>query len=127
MKSKIISLLLLALLGKVSFAVSSVDVITTLLDNSVSTEKVALKEVEKDVFRLQIPIRKIHKNIKYISIKCEEAKANKGDDGYWVMSDGRMGTFTRDNGGISEWWNPMPLYKRRYCVCCYYKRAQIRL
>ena len=57
MKSKIISLLLLALLGKVSFAVSSVDVITTLLDNSVSTEKVALKEVEKDVFRLQIQFK----------------------------------------------------------------------
>ncbi len=109
MKLKVILLSLI-------FAVSSLwgidfaNVVTTMKNGDVKAEKVALKEVEKGVFRLEIPIRKIPLDAKFIDIKLAEASAKKGDAGYWVLSDGRMGAFTRDSGNITERRNPMPLY-----------------
>ncbi len=75
-----------------------------------TVREVKLKDLGKDTFRLEIPKDKIAKNLKYIDILLPDASAKKGEDGYWVLSDGRMGFFNKDSGQIYERRNPMPLY-----------------
>ena len=49
-------------------------------------------------------------NTRFLEVRFDFAKAKKGDSGYWVLSDGRLGTFKCDNGRIVEPRNPMPLF-----------------
>ena len=93
-----------------AFALKNAQITTTFNDNSTSTQTIALKEVEKDVYRLEIPIRKIALNTKFIDVKLADATAKKGEDGYWVLGDGRLGFFAHDKGNITERRNPLPLY-----------------
>ena len=93
-----------------AFALKNAQITTTFNDNSTSTQTIALKEVEKDVYRLEIPIRKIALNTKFIDVKLADATAKKGEDGYWVLGDGRLGYFAHDKGNITERRNPLPLY-----------------
>ena len=98
------------LAASVASAIDFVNVVTTLNDKSVKKQRVELKEVAKDVFRLQIPIREIPLDADFIDIKLPQATAKKGEVGYWVLGDGRMGTFKADNGLVDERRNPLPLY-----------------
>ncbi len=99
-----------ALAASVVSAIDFANVVTTFNDKSVKKQKVGLKEVAKDVFRLQIPIREIPLDADFIDIKLPQATAKKGEAGYWVLGDGRMGTFKADNGLVNERRNPLPLY-----------------
>ena len=107
---KLKSIIFMSMLCSSLWAIDSAKVITTFKDNTVKEEQIALKEVEKNVFRLEIPIRKIPLNARFVDIKLSEATAKKGTSGYWVLGDGRLGSFKADNGKINERRNPLPLY-----------------
>ncbi len=86
----------------------------TWLDGKVSKETVSLENVGENTFRLRVPFGKFSRwkwdRVKYIDILSPDAVAKKGDVGYWVLSDGRLGEFTRDNGLIDEPRNPMQMF-----------------
>ena len=99
------------------FADKSAKVIRTFTDGKTSEEILKLEKLNGSTYRLQIPVAKIGtrswkkwKDVEHIDIKLTDASANKGDDGYWVLADGRMGLFNHDKGIIKERRNPMPLY-----------------
>ncbi len=107
---KLFSLILVCALSSVGFCVEKVTVRTVKNDGKVIAKEVALKQMPDGAFRLLVPIRELSKNVSYIDVLTSDAIAKKGEEGYWVLSDGRMGAFTRDSGKLSERRNPMPLY-----------------
>ena len=110
MKKLVLPFILTVIAYCSSFAVESLTVRTIKNDKSASQKVVRLKKMPDGASRLVIPIRELSKNVNYIDILTEETQANVGDEGYWVLSDGRMGFFTRDSGNLKNRRNPMPLY-----------------
>ncbi len=88
----------------------NVEIKTTTTDGKVQTQHIKLKEQTDSSLRLIIPKEKIDKNVKYLDVLTTDATANKGENGYWVLADGRMGLFNKDNGYLYERRNPMPLF-----------------
>ena len=80
--------------------------------NEVLSERVKLQELENDTFRLRIPKDQLPdpSSADTVDIIIDEAIAKKGEPGYWVIGDGRMGYFTRDKGYLSERRNPLPIF-----------------
>ena len=114
-KIKILSFAILSLFTTVSFAtIDEVIVQRNLSNGKVKTEKVKLQKINKNTYRLHIPVDKMGTwkwtGVDSIEIKREEATANKGDDGYWIMSNNALGYFTRDNGRYSLRKNFMPMF-----------------
>lgn len=100
-----------------SAMVDSAKLLITKTDNSVLSETIKLEKIDANTMRLKIPFSKFPRGgktafdkVKSLDVIIDDAGANKGDDGYWVLSDGRLGKFTRDNGSLVERRNPMPLY-----------------
>lgn len=79
-------------------------------DRKVDTKTVTLRKTEPNVFRLQIPAQDIAANVEHIEVVYDLATAKKGDEGYFVVSDGRRGFFRADMGRLEERRNPMPLF-----------------
>ena len=61
-------------------------------------------------FRFKFPKKSIPKNADYVDVRFDFAKAAKGEDGYFVLGDGRLGTFSADEGFLRERRNPMPIF-----------------
>ena len=76
------------------------------------TETVKLDKVGANTYRLRIPAAKISQywKIESVDIIHSEAVAKTGDDGYWVLADGRLGKFNHAKGVLEERRHPMPLY-----------------
>ncbi len=85
-------------------------VVTTANSGAITSNDVKLQDMGENVFRLRISKEELSKGVKYVQVFLPESTAEKGDDGYWVLADGRMGHFTRDNGRIYEPKSPMSLY-----------------
>ncbi len=76
--------------------------------NGTSFDKVfKLEKVDNNTMRLRIPAEFFKRGqpnsygyVKHVDIISEDATAKKGDKGYWVLPDGRLGEFTQDNGFI---------------------------
>ncbi len=114
-KIKILSFAILSLFTTVSFAtIDEVIVQRNLSNGKVKTEKVKLQKINENTYRLHIPVDKMGTwkwtGVDSIEIKREEATANKGDDGYWIMSNNALGYFTRDNGRYALRKNFMPMF-----------------
>ena len=94
-----------------AFALSKATIRQTYKDNRVFTKHIELKNVGNNTYRVEIPKNSISKEVAYIDIVIDEMCAKKGDDGYFVMPDGKIGTFTRDNGlNSSRNRNPLKLF-----------------
>ncbi len=63
---------------------------------------VKLQEQKDGALRLHIPVEKIADNAQIIIIDADFMRAKKGEQGYYVMPDGRMGTFRLDNGFVDD-------------------------
>ena len=100
MKKLLITLSLLA--AVYTFAADYVEIRTVNKRGQTSVQKVELQDMGSGVERLHIPIRKIPLDAKYIDIVHEFAKAKKGDNGYWVSPNSKMGTFRLDNSKYKE-------------------------
>lgn len=70
----------------------------------------ALKKTGTDVFRLEIPIREICKNTEHVDIVFDTATGKRGEEGYFVVSTGVLGTFHEENGKLEERRNPLPIF-----------------
>ncbi len=105
---------LIAFTAQAWAAIDEVQVIKTFTDGKTKTQTYKLKKIDKDTYRLQIPVAEMGvwrwNKAGTIDIKREEATAFKGDKGYWVLADGRMGKFNHDEGKLTERRNPMPIY-----------------
>ncbi len=105
---------LLVLASNVFAVIDEVQVVKTFTTGSKKTQTYKLKKIDKDTYRLQIPVEEMGvwkwSKAGTIEIKRPEATALKGEAGYWVLADGRMGKFNHDEGMLTERRNPMPLY-----------------
>lgn len=79
-------------------------------DGKVEAKTATLVQTAANVFRLQIPAQDIAGNVEHIEVVYDLATAKKGDEGYFVVSDGRRGFFRADSGRLEERRNPMPLF-----------------
>ncbi len=89
----------------------------TRIDGSTGEKVFKLEKLDKDTMRLRIPAKTFsgwgsfsYRKVKHVDIISEDATAQKGEKGYWVLADGRMGEFTHDQGNITERRNPMQMY-----------------
>ena len=73
-----------------------------------SVERVKLEKVSKQTYRLKVKT-KHRKGIDRVFVTIPEFSAQKGDAGYFVLSDGRIGTFRSDKGNIRQRTNPLPI------------------
>ncbi|MDD5502394.1 MAG: DUF5696 domain-containing protein [Candidatus Thermoplasmatota archaeon] len=98
-------------------AIDEVNVVTTFINGSKSEKVHKLEKIGKSTYRLKIPADQLKsckengwRPVDYVEIKRDEATAQKGEDGYWVLADGRLGKFDKEKGNLTERRNPMPLY-----------------
>lgn len=104
-----------ALLSTSVFAlVEDVSMFVEYKNGKTSSENIKLEKISENTYRARVPFKKYNRwqwgKIKHISILSADAQANKGDKGYWVLSDGRMGEFNCQSGKIDERRNPMQMY-----------------
>ena len=76
----------------------------------VQTKTVELEKLAQDKFRLVIPKESITEDVKSIDIVPEFARANKGDEGYWIMPRGTYGKFDKDDGVYVRNRHLMPIF-----------------
>ncbi|MBE6414615.1 MAG: hypothetical protein E7035_08720 [Verrucomicrobiaceae bacterium] len=116
MRKTILTLFCALLSTSIYAAIDQVTVIKNLEDGKQITTVEKLTKVGPNTYRLHIPMsdmttsRRGYNKIQSIDIKRDEAMAVKGDEGYWVLADGRLGKFDKDNGTLIERRHPMPLY-----------------
>lgn len=109
MKSKSLVIALTVFCGVAAVAETAV-VRVEYTDGRIEQTSRELARVGAGVFRLKIPTTAIASNTACIDVIYDHATAKKGEDGYFVMADGRLGTFRLDSGRIEERRNPMPLF-----------------
>ncbi len=86
-------------------------VVVTDLHDGVVESSLNLSDTEvANTKRLVIKKEDIPAFAKHIDIKFDFSSAKTGDDGYFVLSDGRLGLFKIDNGKILERRNPIPIF-----------------
>ena len=105
----------LALSAVAASAISDTAKMVVEWNNGKKTEEnIKLEKLDADTMRLRVPFTKYSRGgwlrIKSISLFSDDATAAKGDKGYWVLADGRMGEFTHDSGLIEEPRNPMQMW-----------------
>ncbi len=86
------------------------EVRTYFTDNSENKYTMPLDEVDKSVWRIKIPKEKIASSIKHIDIVFDGAKAIKGENGYFVLGDNRLGHFRAEKGNLLLWNTFMPIF-----------------
>ncbi len=94
-----------------TFAFDSV-LVNTIYKNGTSDSKIVelKKRKVRNSWRLKIPKELISSNVSSIEIHGDFAKAIKGEDGYFVLGDGRSGKFNLDNGRLVERRCVMPIF-----------------
>lgn len=80
------------------FAIDMAEVRVAKLDKSVMVKSVKLREIEKDVWRLRIPVCEISRDVDYIDVVNDWAVAKKGEDGFFITPNGGFATFRLDKG-----------------------------
>ncbi len=101
--------IIVLLLANWSLAIDFVDLRIVGADGKEQIKRQTLQKMPDGAKRLVIS-KKDLSGKKSIDVLTDEARAKTGEDGYWVLSDGRLGHFTRENGTLKERRNPMPLY-----------------
>lgn len=69
-----------------------------------------LAENSDGTFRFVLPKGEVPAGALSADVKFDFANAIKGDDGYFIMADGRLGYFKLDKGILEEKRNPMPIF-----------------
>ena len=112
--TKRIILFILALSTCLSCRTTASDAIATItLKDGTDTTLTVYKRNEKDgAVRYYVPQKDIPDSTNTLSIQLEKAKAQKGDEGFWLLERGCLGHFTRDRGsfGASRNWLNLPYF-----------------
>ncbi|MDD5502393.1 MAG: DUF5696 domain-containing protein [Candidatus Thermoplasmatota archaeon] len=90
-------------------AIDEVNVVKNFTNGKKSEAVCKLKKISDNTYRLQIPAAEL-RGLNTVEIKCDEATAKKGDNGYWVIGEGVMGTFKADDGLYVHRKNKLPVY-----------------
>ena len=85
----------------ISFAVDTATVRIVMKDKT-ETKQIKLVEVEKNVFRAVVPVREIPRDALFVDIINEASRANKGENGFYVLPDGSYIDFSQDEGTITS-------------------------
>ena len=94
-----------------SFAAETARVSCGMNDGSVQEALMELTPRKiKGSYRLKIKKNQLPPNVKYVDVVFDFAKAKKGQKGYFILGDGRMGAFRADNGFLRERRNVMPIF-----------------
>ena len=76
-----------------------------------SFEKVVKLEPQSDgAMRVRIPKAEIKREYRLIDILADDAVAQKGEKGFFVLGDSSYGEFTRDSGEYSPHRCQMPIF-----------------
>jgi hypothetical protein len=78
-----------------------------------TVRKVDLQRISAAHLRFVLRVMDIPRNTQHIEVVADFARARKGDDGYFIIGNGMLGKFTRDNGSFSLRNIPLPLYGMR--------------
>ena len=94
--------------------VDTAKLLVTDKNGSTRTVPVKLEKIDENTNRLKISIKTFARwqwlKMKYLDVFLDDACATKGEDGYWVMSEGICGSFKADNGFYEHKGNKMPVY-----------------
>ncbi len=111
-KIKMFSVVLFALIATSAISSAMTDKVTmriTRMDGSTAEQVFKLEKIDKDTMRLRIPANTFGRwgansyyRVNYADIISEDATAMKGDKGYWVLSDNRLGEFLHDEGFLEQ-------------------------
>ncbi len=107
---KLLTTILVGIFCAATLLADTVTVRTTYRDGKVDEKEVQLQNVSENTGRVTIPKSEIAENVKYIDVIAPFAKANKGDEGYWVNARGAYGKFDKENGTYSAPRNVMPIF-----------------
>ncbi len=91
-------------------AFDNVELITKTLDGKTKSTVQRLVQQKDGAYRLQIPIKKLTRDIDTIDIIGDFAKAKLGEDGYFVMPPNSIGSFTQENGKIEQRRMGLPIF-----------------
>jgi hypothetical protein len=67
-------------------------------DGSVTEKNVALEKIGENKTKLVVNTADIGKDVNYIDVVADNAKAKKGEKGFWMCHRGILGKFVNDNG-----------------------------
>jgi len=95
------AVLLAVLVPVVVNAIESATINVVLKDNRVVSNVVNATRIADNTTQIKILAKDIPANCKYIEIFADNAVAEKGQDGFWIMNRGLMGYFNKDNGKFS--------------------------
>ena len=79
-------------------AIESVTVVATLNDGREISNVFPTERIDENTTRIKIPKKNIPQDCKYLDFFADNAVAQKGDEGFWILNRGLMGFFNKDNG-----------------------------
>ncbi|MBO5255680.1 MAG: hypothetical protein J6B07_07655, partial [Opitutales bacterium] len=79
-------------------AIESVTVTLTLKDGREVSTTLPTERLNETTTRLKILKKSIPADCKYLDVFADNAVAEKGNDGFWLLNRGLMGYFNKDNG-----------------------------
>ena len=79
-------------------AIESVTVVATLNDGREISNVFPTERIDENTTRIKIPKKSIPQDCKYLDFFADNAVAQKGDEGFWILNRGLMGYFNKDNG-----------------------------
>ncbi len=82
----------------------------TAKDGTVTRSERVLAVTAADTYRLTIPVQELGEAVDFIDVQFDLAEAKRGDEGYFVLSDGRLGIFREEKGSTQVRRNPMPIF-----------------
>ena len=98
---KISFFIFILLISNFLLAINKAQIRTTYTDGSTSVQTVTLSQSpDAGAMRVHIPASNIVSNVKYIDVVLDTARAVKGEDGYFVLGDSRLGTFKLSEGSL---------------------------
>ena len=81
--------------------IEGVNLKVTKKDGSVKETPVKLEKINDTTSRLTIKASDIGDDVSIIDVLADNAKAQKGEEGFWVLNRGLLGYFNKDNGRYS--------------------------
>lgn len=98
---------------------NSVEMTTTFLDGTKKTETKKLVKQPDGAYRFRIPIKELTYNISYIDVVGDFAKAEKGEEGYFVMPPNNIGSFKTDNAHFEQRRMGLPIFGMKNPRCAW--------
>ncbi len=95
------AVLLAVLVPVVVNAIESATINVVLKDNRVVSNVVNATKIADNSTQIKILAKDIPADCKHIEVFADNAVAQKGQDGFWLMNRGLMGYFNKDNGKFS--------------------------